>query len=182
MKQAWIDIIARSSLWLAVMLLILYLRTPRDTRLFQVRSGLPLVGGLAMITIGVILYGWAARSIARAVPRAGAAPPTLLTIGPYRHVRHPIYLAAGIVAAGVSTLHTPWRPSDLMMAGFVALLVHVLVVWIEEPATRKRLGPSYDLYCAHVPRWAPRISRAPFDRLQDETTVQHAAAPDGRGN
>lgn len=122
--------------------------------------GLPIelrLPGLAAITLGLALIGWAEATllrIARSTGGFGDPPTTLVAQGPYRHVRNPIYLGAFALLLGLSL----WRGSATLLATALAFLpaMHVFLVLVEEPATRRRLGPAYDDYQKRVPRWLPR--------------------------
>jgi protein-S-isoprenylcysteine O-methyltransferase Ste14 len=37
------------------------------------------------------------------------------------------------------------------------MIVHLFVLFYEEPTLRKQFGEEYDLYRARVPRWIPKI-------------------------
>jgi protein-S-isoprenylcysteine O-methyltransferase Ste14 len=37
--------------------------------------------------------------------------------------------------------------------------MHLFVIRMEEPATRRRLGRAYDDYLRDAPRWVPRVQR-----------------------
>jgi protein-S-isoprenylcysteine O-methyltransferase Ste14 len=41
----------------------------------------------------------------------------------------------------------------------VLLANHLFVIGYEEPTLRRRFGPSYEAYCAAVPRWVPQRPR-----------------------
>jgi protein-S-isoprenylcysteine O-methyltransferase Ste14 len=60
--------------------------------------------GLALFGLGLALAVWARVSIGRnwGTPMTEKVEPELVTTGPYRYVRHPIY--SGILAAGVGTV------------------------------------------------------------------------------
>ncbi len=126
------------------------------------RLGLGLPGGLrlpglAAMTFGLALIGWAEATlllIARSTGGFGDPPTTLVAQGPYRHVRNPIYLGAFALLLGLSM----WRGSATLLAIALAFLpaMHVFLVRVEEPATRRRLGGAYDDYLKRVPRWLPR--------------------------
>jgi protein-S-isoprenylcysteine O-methyltransferase Ste14 len=73
-------------------------------------------------------------------------------------VRNPLYLSAGAVVVGLTTMYGLWQREDAFIAPFVGVLVHLFVVYREEPRTRERLGPAYDSYRATVPRWIPRFA------------------------
>lgn len=154
------NLVLRSFVWLGALGWWVYLRKPTGSGLSDVHPGPGIFAGVVLIAVGSALYIWAARTLASGVPSTAAPPAVLLMRGPYRYVRNPLYLAAAGVFVGVSTLYAPWRARDLFGAGLVAMLIHVLVVRREEPATRRRLGSAYDEYCARVPRWVPTYSPA----------------------
>ena len=93
----------------------------------------------------------------RGTPAPVAPPEHLVTRGPYRWVRNPMYLAVLALIAGQALLFA----SGLLLAYgvVVALAVHTFVVGYEEPTLRQKFGASYDVYAAEVPRWVPRAPR-----------------------
>jgi protein-S-isoprenylcysteine O-methyltransferase Ste14 len=155
MTHARTNVIVRTAVWLAALAWFVYLRKPPGSGVLQVRTGMGSLAGGALALIGLVLFLWAAWTLASAVPNAVDAPAHLLMRGPFRHVRNPLYVAGALIFAGVSTMYAPWSLRDLLAAGVVAVLVHLFVVFREEPATRRRLGPAYDDYRARVPRWIP---------------------------
>jgi protein-S-isoprenylcysteine O-methyltransferase Ste14 len=80
----------------------------------------------------------------------------LVTRGPYRLVRHPIYLCQVVMVAAIVVL----LPSVLSL---IILIIHLLCVSIkaadEESHLRALLGRSYEAYCAHTGRWLPPLLR-----------------------
>jgi protein-S-isoprenylcysteine O-methyltransferase Ste14 len=80
----------------------------------------------------------------------------LVTRGPYRLVRHPIYLCQVVMVAAIAIL----LPSALSL---IILVIHLLCVSIkaadEESHLRTLLGQSYEAYCAHTGRWLPPLLR-----------------------
>ena len=120
--------------------------------------------GLAALVFGLAMIGWAEATLlrtARATGGFGDPPPTLVTLGPYRHVRNPIYVGAFGLLLGLSL----WRGSLTLLAAALTFLpvMHLFLVRVEEPATPRRLGAAYDDYRSRVPRWLPRL-RASKDR------------------
>jgi protein-S-isoprenylcysteine O-methyltransferase Ste14 len=112
--------------------------------------------GLAGLAFGLAIIGWAEVTllrIARSTGGFGDPPPTLVSQGPYRHVRNPIYVGAFGLLLGLAM----YRGSPTLLASALAFLpvMHVFIVRVEEPATRRRLGASYDEYRRRVPRWLP---------------------------
>jgi protein-S-isoprenylcysteine O-methyltransferase Ste14 len=51
---------------------------------------------------------------------------------------------------------------SLLLAGYILLMgvvVHLFVVFYEEPQLARRFGESYETYLRRVPRWLPRYPR-----------------------
>ena len=61
------------------------------------------------------------------------------------------------LVVGLTTIYGLWQRQDAIVLPIVGLLVHLFVVYREEPRTRERLGLAYDTYRATVPRWVPRF-------------------------
>ncbi|HXV64991.1 MAG TPA: isoprenylcysteine carboxylmethyltransferase family protein [Vicinamibacteria bacterium] len=82
-------------------------------------------------------------------------PPRRLVIrGPYRLVRNPMYLGAGISLAGAAIFFESW-----ILAGYALLffiITHAFVRLYEEPTLRRTFGKDYEAYCSRVGRWLPR--------------------------
>lgn len=118
--------------------------------------------GLALIATGGALFAWCVALFAR-VGRGTLAPwdPTrrLVAAGPYRHVRNPMITGVALVLAG-EALFRGSRPLALW-AGVFVLVNHVYFLAVEEPGLRRRFGEDYRAYAARVPRWLPRLRRAP---------------------
>lgn len=109
---------------------------------------------------GLALIAWSEVTLlrtARSTGGFGDAPEVLVAQGPYRYARNPIYLGTFFLLIGLAG----WRESpSLLLAGAAFLpLMHVFVVRVEEPATRRRLGAAYDGYLRDAPRWVPRMRR-----------------------
>jgi protein-S-isoprenylcysteine O-methyltransferase Ste14 len=47
-------------------------------------------------------------------------------------------------------------PSVLLLTLLVWIVVHLFVVFYEEPTLRTKFGTSYQKYCEGVRRWIPR--------------------------
>jgi protein-S-isoprenylcysteine O-methyltransferase Ste14 len=80
----------------------------------------------------------------------------LVVKGFYRYVRNPMYVAVVSVILGQALLLGNTRV--LGYAIFVWLVMHLFVLIYEEPTLRKSFGAEYETFCAHVPRWIPRLS------------------------
>ena len=92
----------------------------------------------------------------RGTPAIFDAPRTFVAVGPYRYARNPMYLSAVAIFAGFGLYVRSL--AVLAFTGAWFLLVHVFVLFIEEPGLRRRFGRTYDEYCKRVPRWMPRAA------------------------
>ena len=108
-------------------------------------------GGILGITCIVLFV-----SRGKGTPAPFDAPKEFVVTGPYRYVRNPMYLGGLLLLAGAGLyLHSP---SVLLLSLVVALIVHLFVVFYEEPTLRTKFGTSFESYCAEVRRWIPRPS------------------------
>lgn len=104
---------------------------------------------LALSTIGLfVLEG-------RGTPAVFDPPRKFVPHGPYRIVRNPMYVGGVAMLAGWA-LYTRSIAMLLYAAG-AFVVIHTLVVRLEEPGLRKRFGTEYVEYCQAVPRWLPRF-------------------------
>lgn len=115
-------------------------------------------GGVAAGALCAILMYWTLSSLGKnltdtVVTRAEA---TLVTHGPYRWVRHPFYVTAGLLMASVTLLTANW------LIGVSSLLVLVLLAVRtpkEEQLLINRFGQQYRDYMARTGRFIPRLTR-----------------------
>ncbi len=122
--------------------------------------GLPQVVGIILTTAGAGIGLWCVFSFAfvgKGTPAPFDPPRLLVTQGPYRFVRNPMYVGAGIALAGAALFYR--SASLLCYAAALFLAAHLFVVLYEEPALRRTFGQDYDAYCARVGRWWPRALR-----------------------
>lgn len=116
--------------------------------------------GLIPFFVGAILYFWCAGAftfIGKGTPAPIDAPVFLVREGPYRWVRNPMYIGVFTVLFGEVILF-----HSLLLAGYMLLMgmiVHLFVLFYEEPSLRHRFGESYETYLRTVPRWLPRYPR-----------------------
>jgi len=117
-----------------------------------------LAGGM-LITLGVI--GLLDSFVRFAVQGVGTPAPVfptrhLVVTGLYRYVRNPIYVAVVTTVLGEGLIFG--NGMLLAYGGLVWLLFHLFVLLYEEPTLRASFGPEYQLFCAEVPRWIPRLT------------------------
>jgi protein-S-isoprenylcysteine O-methyltransferase Ste14 len=115
-----------------------------------------VLAGLFLMMLGSIAYGRSGWDFA--FGGRGFAPNTVVAAGVYKIMRNPMYFGLVLVLLGESLLF-----ESLILLGYAAVLwamLHLFVMFYEEPALAKRLGASYQEYCKQVPRWLPRIRRS----------------------
>jgi protein-S-isoprenylcysteine O-methyltransferase Ste14 len=114
--------------------------------------------GIIMMVVGYAgtLWCYAAMGNAWRMGINRAEKTELVTAGPYRVVRHPIYLFQAIMVAAIVLL----LPSLLAMT---MLVLHLLCVATkaadEEAYLRTLMGQTYETYCAGTGRWFPHLRR-----------------------
>jgi protein-S-isoprenylcysteine O-methyltransferase Ste14 len=120
------------------------------------RFGAPQVAGTIVGAAGAAVAIWCILTFAllgRGTPAPFDPPRRLVVRGPYRYVRNPMYLGAGLALAGAALFYETgvlWAYAG----GFLAL-THLLVVLYEEPTLRQTFGEDYETYCRNVRRWWP---------------------------
>jgi protein-S-isoprenylcysteine O-methyltransferase Ste14 len=90
----------------------------------------------------------------RGTPAIFDAPRVFVAVGPYRYVRNPMYISALATFLGTGLYLRSFAVLVFVIAWLA--VVHLFVVFIEEPGLHERFGGSYDDYRRHVPRWLPR--------------------------
>jgi len=91
-------------------------------------------------------------------PTAPFDPPRKLVVrGPYRFVRNPMYIGAGMTLAGAAVYYESL--SILIYTGLFFLITHLFVVLYEEPTLRRSFGDDYEAYRRRTRRWWPTRSK-----------------------
>jgi len=95
-------------------------------------------------------------------PCIALPPKMLVTSGPYRYLRNPIYMGQIVMLIGFALF---FRSSGvLVLAVSWAAFVCGFVLIYEEPGLKKRFGEAYEDYCGRVPRWLPAMRRTAHER------------------
>jgi protein-S-isoprenylcysteine O-methyltransferase Ste14 len=155
----FVDLVARTTIWLAVLGLWAFLSIPHDGKLLPTWRGAPTLFGGVLFLAGFSLYLAGAVSLALTKRNSLGAPEALLTRGPYGYVRNPVYLGMGVIIVGLLLLYQAWHFAGVAKTALLFTAAHLAVVFLEEPGIRRRFGASYDDYCRRVPRWLPRRRR-----------------------
>lgn len=116
-------------------------------------AGVAALMGVAMLAGGFVLNIWADRLFRKS--GVGVCPftpvPSLLSDGPYRFTRNPMYLGMVLVGASVPLITGLYL--NLWAAAVLAIWLHFRFVLPEEEFLRERLGVEYLLYASGNPRW-----------------------------
>lgn len=115
-------------------------------------SGLAWLAGLVLIAAGGLIAGWGLVIFhrLRTTTTPGETPNHLVTSGPYRFTRNPMYLGLALAYLGEQGM--------LVLAWPLLFLVLTIgyVNWFVIPAEEASLhtfGPAYEAYRARVRRW-----------------------------
>ena len=109
------------------------------------RYGVSQMAGTVVGAAGAALVVWCILSFAligHGTPAAFDPPRRLVVRGPYRYVRNPMYLGAGLALAGAALFYEAialWA-----YAAAFLLLLHLFVIWYEEPTLRRTFGEDYE--------------------------------------
>jgi protein-S-isoprenylcysteine O-methyltransferase Ste14 len=112
-----------------------------------------VVLGALLIPGGLLLMGWAITTLLRS--RTTLLPHgvvrQVVTAGPYRLSRNPIYLADAAIYVGAALLFNYAWP--LLLLPLVLTVLTSVVVSREEQYLRETFGDVYDAYARRVRRW-----------------------------
>jgi protein-S-isoprenylcysteine O-methyltransferase Ste14 len=140
--------------------MIPYLILTRLTRLPLFDPGASLYAGIMLIIAGVLIYLTSARffvAFGKGTPAPIDPPLLLVTTGPYRFVRNPMYCSGILILFGEFVISG--SGAILLYLLFIWLIFHLFIVFYEEPHLRKVFGEPYEKFCRKVPRWMPRLRK-----------------------
>lgn len=116
----------------------------------------PQVAGIILVAIGTVIALWCVFTfvfIGKGTPAPFDPPRRLVIRGPYRFVRNPMYIGAGMTLAGAALYYQSL--SIFIYAALFFLITHLFVVLYEEPTLRRTFGHEYEEYFRRVRRWIP---------------------------
>ena len=106
----------------------------------------------AVLAIALALRAWTLGTLKRAFNVRVVTPPTIVTTGPYRYIRHPNYLVVILEIASLPMLHDAYFSALLLsLANLAVLTVRIrneeamlgqLPVWRDAFSNRARLLPG----------------------------------------
>lgn len=107
-----------------------------------------------VIGLGTLLLLWCVREFyvaGRGTLAPWAPPERLVTSGPYRRSRNPMYVGVVTILIGWWLL---WDSRELLIYALVVLCAfQVRVLVAEEPWAARHFGADWEAYRARVPRW-----------------------------
>ncbi|MCE2414832.1 isoprenylcysteine carboxylmethyltransferase family protein [Candidatus Poribacteria bacterium] len=118
------------------------------------------------IATGEFLRIWAV-GYAGASTRArtlGAAR-DLVTTGPYRYVRNPLYIGNFLLSLGVCFVANVYWLVAVLMVGY--LLQYLPIIVVEESCLMESCGQVYQTYRERVPRFIPQFPPYPYPSRHD---------------
>lgn len=112
-----------------------------------------MMAGGGIIAASIALVGWAVSRFIRAKTHVDVRQPAtiIVTDGPYRLSRNPMYLAASLLYGGVTIiLAMPWT---LMLLIPCLITLRQGVILREERYLERKFGDTYRDYKSRVRRW-----------------------------
>lgn len=122
--------------------------------------------GVGPLVVGLAVFWWGMSTFARARTGILLERPAsrLVTTGPYRWSRNPMYVGLVVCYIGLSVLWNSIWPIVFLPA--VLILLFAVVIGREERYLRSTFGREYDAYCERVGRWVWTARRAEARRLR----------------
>lgn len=121
-----------------------------------VRPGLPAgtwIAGAVLFCAGAVIAGWGQMLFRRAhtttVP--GQTSSSLVTCGPYRITRNPMYLGLVLAYLGEAGMLRQLWP--VVILPLIVAYVNWVVIPLEETRLREAFGARYEEYRSRVRRW-----------------------------
>jgi protein-S-isoprenylcysteine O-methyltransferase Ste14 len=118
----------------------------------------PQIAGMIVGSIGAVIAlscVFTFATIGKGTPAPFDPPRRLVIRGPYRFVRNPMYVGAGLALAGAALFYE--SAPLLLYVGIFIVVTHLFVTLYEEPTLRRMFGPEYEAYCHRVRRWRPGV-------------------------
>ena len=140
----------------------------RDINIFVTATG------LVLLAIKMPIKFWAAKSLGKYWSHQVEISPEhkLIKTGPYKHIRHPVYLSAVLDTLGIPLLANAYYtigPAIIMR--FLAILIRMR---IEEKALIEKFGEEYIKYKnetgAVIPRIKKNNKKGNYENIIDSTT------------
>jgi protein-S-isoprenylcysteine O-methyltransferase Ste14 len=118
-----------------------------------VGHGSPLWAALALSILGVAIVVLAARTLRAAGTNVDPMRPTtaIVTAGPYRCSRNPIYVGLTLLYLGLASAFNTWWTVIVLVP--ILAIMHLGVVRREERYLEQKFGEPYRQFCSRVRRY-----------------------------
>ena len=113
----------------------------------QVLGLIPMAVGAAILFHSIFLFA----AVGRGTLSPLDPPKQFVVRGLYRYVRNPMYVAGIVILLGEALFFQSLAILKYAFGWFV--LIHLVIILIEEPTLRAQFGEPYDRYCRKVGRW-----------------------------
>jgi len=120
--------------------------------------GVAQVVGMVIGAAGAAIALWCILTFAlvgKGTPAPFDPPRRLVIQGPYRFVRNPMYIGAGLALASAALFYLSLPL--LVYTCLFFLVTHLFVVLYEEPVLKRTFGNEYETYRERIRRWWPRV-------------------------
>ncbi|HVS25909.1 MAG TPA: isoprenylcysteine carboxylmethyltransferase family protein [Burkholderiales bacterium] len=109
--------------------------------------------GLALVMLGVGIAIWGRRALQAAGTNVNPSLPTtaIVTSGPFRFSRNPLYMALTLLYFGLTLAVNTWWGIVVLVP--LLILMHRGVVLREERYLEQKFGETYRQYCSTVRRY-----------------------------
>jgi len=111
------------------------------------------IGGVVLFLMGAALAAWSLFIFHKAhtTTTPGETSTKLVTSGPYRFSRNPMYW--GLIFAYVGEAGLLAQVWPLLILPFTVAYINWIVIPVEEARLKEDFGSEYEQYCAKVHRW-----------------------------
>jgi protein-S-isoprenylcysteine O-methyltransferase Ste14 len=117
------------------------------------RQAVAIPLGLVFIAVGLGIAIWGRRTMLAAGTNVDPTLPatTIVTSGPFRFSRNPLYIGLTLLYLGLTLAFNTWWGAVLVVP--LLIIMSVGVVGREERYLEKKFGDEYRAYKARVRRW-----------------------------
>ena len=111
------------------------------------------LAGMAALAVGAFFAAWSLILFhkAQTTTTPGERSVRLVTWGPYRRSRNPMYVSLILAYLGEAAILT--QPWPILLLPLTVAYLHRIVIPIEEGRLREVFAGEYEQYCASVRRW-----------------------------
>jgi len=116
-------------------------------------GGLQHLYGWPLLITGLLIGVWSKKTMEQAGTHVNPYYPTksIVTKGPFRFTRNPLYIALTVIYVAISILFNAMWP--MVMLPFILTVIHHGVIKQEEAYLERKFGADYVEYKSKVRRW-----------------------------